>query len=115
MYRRASPDPAKPLKRDDLHHVGQALAPPLRSLCDPEVEQSPGLVQRRLHCGPAATGQCRDLVDRKVADTVMLALACYDGEHGHLPERVMTPEVRRKHGRPAEHASSFARGLALRV
>ena len=63
-----------------------------RALGDPDVAESARLVQCGLHRGSADAGKRRDLVDRQVADAVMLDLARDDAKHGALAFRVVAPQ-----------------------
>jgi hypothetical protein len=74
MCRWASPNPSEPIGRENLDQVGQALAAALGSLCDLEVSEPAGLVQRCLCCGPAYSGQGGDPIDRQVANAMVLHL-----------------------------------------
>ena len=113
MRRRPSTHPRSPFGRDDLNHVGQVLAPRLRTLGDRDVTEPTRLVHGVLHHGPTDAREGSNLVDGQIADAVMFDFPCYDAQHGALAFGVMMPKMMREHGRSAEHPASVPRCLTI--
>ena len=68
--------------RDDFDEIRSTLAATNRAFSDLNVAEPAGFVHGVLDCGSSDSCTVCDLINRQVANAVMLYLSYYDAEHG---------------------------------